>query len=742
MVSDDPALSYWWDGIFVTISRDPSLTPTQHRVLSTILQHVRDEHRDITRQTVANEIGMSLATVKRAVGWLSANDYLLIEKQANARGFRAASAYRPGPKAQKSKGSSTSKGSPVTQQKQKLISLVLKSVDQVQGCANPDKEDNERSTPRLVRQVPEEVRDEHPHPLHPDVGLGAREVPGDSEQVTLYRPDRSRGAESGSIVPRTERAEQPMSVDRAIDRVLAQLTRVRRNGASHLASCPVTSHGKGNGDREPSLSIGESDGRVLLKCMSGCQTTDVLVAMNLDWPDLFDEPITNERGVKVDEWVYQSRDGSPYMVAERWQKPHGKRFVQRIPGADRAGLPAGFKPALFKLPKVLAAAQAGEEVFIVEGEKSVSAAEKLGVVATTAPGGAARLWEDYYAKWLEGASRVTVVCDNDEPGIRHAAEVVASLKMHKIPVRAMKVAVPDDKADLYDHVLAGFGIADLKPARLNRLHPKGTSLCGLLTGNYPAIKWVIPDLLPVGLTMLGGAPKVGKSMIALDIALAVAHGGYALYGPKVNQGSVLYLSLDNDDESTLSARARHLSARVGYPNDGPMEILTEYPVGRDAIAAISEWIEMERDEDRQPLFVVADTLARIEPEYEGSVNDRSLYAGATAAMARWSALADKAQIGIMFVHHSHKQGERGKGSDWMNLFMGSQGLAAGCKNLMMVQHERGTNDAYLLTDSRHCDGQELRMIRDGWGWSMFDQITTRPSVPGKAGMRVIAGGKS
>jgi RecA-family ATPase len=301
--------------------------------------------------------------------------------------------------------------------------------------------------------------------------------------------------------------------------------------------------------------------------------------------------------------------------------------------------------------------------------------------------------------------------------------------------------VADDKADLYDHVLAGYTIADLKPARLNRLHPVGTNLHRLLNGDYPATKWVIPNLLPVGLTMLGGAPKVGKSMIALDIALAVTHGGYALYGPKCNQGSVLYLSLDNDDESTLSARARHLSSRVGYPNDGPMEILTEYPVGRDAIAAISEWIELERDENREPLFVVADTLARIEPEYEGSINDRSLYAGATAAMARWSALADKAQIGIMFVHHSHKQGERGKGSDWMNLFMGSQGLAAGCKNLMMVQHDRGTNEAYLLTDSRHCDGQELKMQRDGWGWALFDQITSRPSVPGKAGLRVVQGGK-
>lgn len=520
----------------------------------------------------------------------------------------------------------------------------------------------------------------------------------------------------------------------AMERVTDRLERVRRNGTTTLASCPVASHGKGTGDHNPSLSIRDDGGKVLINCMAGCHTQDVMITLGLDWPDLFDEPITQDRGFKVAEWTYQRTDGSPYMIAERWQTPHGKRFVQRIPEADRAGLPSGFKPALYQLPKIKAAAAAGEEIFVVEGEKLVAAAEKLGLVATTAPGGASKHWESYYADWLRGASRVSVVADNDEAGMRHAAEVVAAMKLAGIPVRALQVAVPDPKADLYDHVLAGLGVGDLKPLRLNRLHPKGVSLRSLLTGNYPATKWVIPDLLPVGLTLLGGAPKVGKSMIALDIALAVAHGGYALFGPQCNQGSVLYLSLDNDDEATLSARARHLSARVAYPNDGPMEVRTEYPVGPDAISAISEWIDLEHDADREPLLVVADTLARIEPGYEG--DGKSLYQSATSTMARWSRLADTAAIGIIFIHHTRKEASE----DWMHRFTGSQGLPAGCKNLMLVDHKRGSDEATLLTDSRHCDGQELKMVRDGWGWCLFDPIRTRPSVPGRAGMRVIQGG--
>ena len=44
----------------------------------------------------------------------------------------------------------------------------------------------------------------------------------------------------------------------------------------------------------------------------------------------------------------------------------------------------------------------------------------------------------------------------------------------------------------------------------------------ILTAAWPEPVWAIPGLLPVGLTILAGRPKVGKSWLALQIALAVA----------------------------------------------------------------------------------------------------------------------------------------------------------------------------------------------------------------------------
>jgi hypothetical protein len=45
---------------------------------------------------------------------------------------------------------------------------------------------------------------------------------------------------------------------------------------SYLVPCPVLSHGKGRGDRNPSLRIGDGASRLLVRCYSGCDPRDVL----------------------------------------------------------------------------------------------------------------------------------------------------------------------------------------------------------------------------------------------------------------------------------------------------------------------------------------------------------------------------------------------------------------------------------------------------------------------------------
>ena len=51
----------------------------------------------------------------------------------------------------------------------------------------------------------------------------------------------------------------------------------RRNGNGWLVRCPCPNHGKGRGDRFPSLSVADGDdGRLLLRCFAGCEFVDIL----------------------------------------------------------------------------------------------------------------------------------------------------------------------------------------------------------------------------------------------------------------------------------------------------------------------------------------------------------------------------------------------------------------------------------------------------------------------------------
>jgi hypothetical protein len=56
--------------------------------------------------------------------------------------------------------------------------------------------------------------------------------------------------------------------------------RAQRCGdGSFLTCCPVPTHGRGHGDRCPSLAIRDGDTRVLVKCFGGCAAPDVLAEL-------------------------------------------------------------------------------------------------------------------------------------------------------------------------------------------------------------------------------------------------------------------------------------------------------------------------------------------------------------------------------------------------------------------------------------------------------------------------------
>ena len=59
------------------------------------------------------------------------------------------------------------------------------------------------------------------------------------------------------------------------------------------------------------------------------------------------------------------------------------------------------------------------------------------------------------------------------------------------------------------------------------------------------IGFIIEDILPIGLHIFCGAPKVGKSWLMLDICIRVSKGE-EIWNLKTNKCDVLYLALERD----------------------------------------------------------------------------------------------------------------------------------------------------------------------------------------------------
>ena len=79
---------------------------------------------------------------------------------------------------------------------------------------------------------------------------------------------------------------------RPLERVLARLPDAREHGKSWRVRCPLH-----QGKSRTSLAISEGDdGRVLLKCHSGCATTEIVVALGLVMADLFNGKGRGEGG--------------------------------------------------------------------------------------------------------------------------------------------------------------------------------------------------------------------------------------------------------------------------------------------------------------------------------------------------------------------------------------------------------------------------------------------------------------
>lgn len=222
------------------------------------------------------------------------------------------------------------------------------------------------------------------------------------------------------------------------------------------------------------------------------------------------------------------------------------------------------------------------------------------------------------------------------------------------------------------------------------------SLGELLKRELPDPNWAIPGLLAEGLNLLAGAPKSGKSMLALNLAMTIAAGGQALGNIQVTPGDVLYLSLE-DKLRRVKSRAMKMASKIAGSDDR-LSIVTEWPrMHQGGIGLLERWVSGRE----RPTLLIIDVLGKFRPPIRGG---GSMYEQDSEHLYAIKSFVDRHSFSALVLHHTRKKKSDDDGSDELDEVSGTMGISGACDGIMKLKRTRKKNDAQVFFTGR--DGAE------------------------------------
>jgi hypothetical protein len=369
------------------------------------------------------------------------------------------------------------------------------------------------------------------------------------------------------------------------EEIAKTLGNAKRVNGQWLASCPVPNHGRGNGDKNPSLSISDGDdGKPLFHCHGGCDQHTVFSTIRergmLPELEQRPEPLSRIQPPAItrqleQEWHYTDEEGVVLFIKQRYKTTDSKGKDYKLIKVDDAGrrhaTMGDARIVPYRLPELLDAVSKGRYVYLTEGEKAADAIISLGSVATTSHAGSGH-WPEAITQYFAGAN-VVILPDNDAPGWKYAKRAAARILPHAKSVRVIDLGGDDLGDDAYEWIhLQGKtrqDLADLVKAQApidseaevqvpERLREKPQAEAPVATAATAAaqpdandandardakhegarktfkleafdditdepVEWLIDRVIPKqGFVALYGPPGSFKSFIALDLAVAIA----------------------------------------------------------------------------------------------------------------------------------------------------------------------------------------------------------------------------
>lgn len=470
-------------------------------------------------------------------------------------------------------------------------------------------------------------------------------------------------------------------------------------------------HCPAHDDSDPSLTVSEKDGKVLVNCKYGCSQDAVVAALRS--LDLWERPnpTPTVSTAIVYRWPYVTEAGAVLAYHCRRDTGGKKQMWWELPDGrmSHGDVQADALP-LYRLPELQA--NAGLQVLLCEGEKAADAAAEHQFLAVSLAGGASQTEFGDALAALRGRT-VVLWPDVDEPGVRLMQRVGAALLGIAAEVRWLAIPDAQPKDDAADYFTRGGDAVDLE--RLIYAAPAFQPAAGatepvaetqrlwtwqeLLKTYFVPPNWLIDRILPeVGLTILGGKPKVGKSWLALQIAGAVGSGDEVL-GRKAKQGRVLYFCIEDRKERIKSR------GQLQEIPDHAEVIFAESlePLDGNGMAELETLCDQVK-----PVMVVIDTLAAAK---SGKVDENA--AGPMADLANGlQRMAHERRLALLLIAHHRK----GLADSPIESLRGSSALAGAADMILGLGVK---SPAHILEiQGRDTEDATYRMEFEDYRWKL------------------------
>ncbi len=224
--------------------------------------------------------------------------------------------------------------------------------------------------------------------------------------------------------------------------------------------------------------------------------------------------------------------------------------------------------------------------------------------------------------------------------------------------------------------------------------------------------FIVDSLLSQGLHILAGSPKVGKSWLALWLAVTVAKGE-PVWGMTVKPGSVLYLCLEDSqlrvqnrlfqitEDAPATVHFCTEAALLGCGLENQLEnFLVEHP---DTVLVIIDTLQMVRN-------------ARYDNTYANDYRDLSVL----------KQIADRHGLAILLIHHLRKE----PAEDVFNRISGTTAISGAVDtSLTLMEERRGSRRAKLFCVGRDIEYREMELERNGDNvWEVISDSRDTPEL--------------